>query len=331
MKEQTEKAGAPVTVIALGGHAISRIGDEPSVAAQFERMRGTVEYLMPVIASHTRRLVITHGNGPQVGNIMLRSDLAAESGELPPLPLHAAVADTQGAMGYMIQQCLSNALWESGMHIPVVTVVTQVIVDESDDAFDHPSKPIGTFYAEERLDELRSRDWILMRDPHGRGWRRVVASPEPLEIVEAPVVSMLLETGMIVIACGGGGIPVVAGEAGSLHGIDAVIDKDLASALLATTLQAAAFVVLTDVERVYLGYGTDDAEGIDLIAASALRRHQLRGQFPAGSMGPKVSAVLSFVENGGGRPIITSPEYLADALSGRAGTHVVPEPQDPAA
>ena len=165
-----------------------------------------------------------------------------------------------------------------------------------------------------------------MRDPQGRGWRRVVASPEPLEIVEAPVVRTLLQTGMIVIACGGGGIPVVAGEAGSLHGIDAVIDKDLASALLAKTLHATAFVVLTDVERVYLGHGTDDEEGIDLIDASALRRHQLQGQFPAGSMGPKVSAALSFVENGGGRAIITSPECLADALSGRAGTHVVAEP-----
>ena len=327
MKEPSQ-LDAPVTVIALGGHAISRMGDEPSVGAQFKRMRGTVEHLMPVIASHSRRLVITHGNGPQVGNIMLRSDLAAEAGELPPLPLHAAVADTQGAMGYMIQQCLSNALWESGMHLPVVTVVTQVIVDETDEAFDSPTKPIGVFYEDARLDELRDRGWSLLRDPQGRGWRRVVASPQPLEIVEAPVVRMLLETGMIVIACGGGGIPVVADEAGSLRGVDAVIDKDLASALLATTLGADAFVVLTDVERVYLGYGTDDAKGIGTIAASALRSHHQRGQFPAGSMGPKVVAALSFVESGGGRAIITSPECLADALEGRAGTHVVAERQD---
>jgi carbamate kinase len=266
-----------------------------------------------------------------VGNIMLRSDLAAESGELPPLPLHAAVADTQGAMGYMIQQCLSNALWESGMQVPVVTVVTQVIVDENDDAFSQPTKPIGAFYAEDRLDELRKRDWVLMQDPQGRGWRRVVASPEPLEIVEAPVVRTLLQTGMIVIACGGGGIPVVAGEAGSLLGVDAVIDKDLASALLAKSLHAAVFVVLTDVERVCLDYGTDHEEGIDVISTSALRRHHRRGQFPAGSMGPKVAAALSFVESEGGRSIITSPECLADALSGRAGTHVVSNPQDHAA
>src|SRR5918992_987445 len=219
-------SAAPALVIALGGNAISRADDEPSVAAQFGRTRATAELLLPIIESGRYRLVITHGNGPQVGNILLRADLAAEEGVLPPLPIDAAVADTQGAMGYMIQQCLSNALWESGIRIPVVTVVTQVIVDENDEAFINPTKPVGRYYRAEEAERLiGEHGWVMREDPQGRGWRRVVPSPQPREIVEQDIVRELLDSGVIVIACGGGGVPVVAGAGGGPLRVGAGPDK----------------------------------------------------------------------------------------------------------
>ena len=313
---------APVLVIALGGNAITRAADEPSVAAQFSRTRTTMEELTPVVASGDWRTVITHGNGPQVGNILLRSDLAAEAGELPRLPIDSAVADTQGAMGYMIGQCLSNALWESGLQAPVATVVTQVIVDEDDPAFLEPSKPVGRFYPDDQVEELRRHGWTLREDPQGRGWRRVVPSPAPLEVVEEPIIRALLDTGVIVIGCGGGGVPVRADDSGALAGVEAVVDKDLASSLLASQLGASALAILTDVERVYLHYGEPDERPLDDIDVASLRRLLRDGHFPSGSMGPKVEAVIGFVERGGDHAIITSPERLADALDGRAGTRV---------
>jgi carbamate kinase len=315
---------APILVLALGGNAITRPGDEPSVGAQFRRTRETVEHIVPVVASGRWRLAITHGNGPQVGNVLLRSDLAAEAGALPRLPLDTAVADTQAGMGYMIQQCLANALWESGLQSPVATVVTQVVVDEDDPAFERPSKPVGSFYPAERRSELERHGWVLATDPQGRGLRRVVPSPEPLEIVEQPVIAELLGAGVIVIGCGGGGIPVVAHEAGSLRGTDAVIDKDLASSLLASGLKASTFAVLTDVDRVFLSYGKRDESALGTVDPETLRRLAAEGHFPSGSMGPKVEAVARFIERGGARAIITSAEALEDALAGRAGTVVVP-------
>jgi carbamate kinase len=314
----------PVLVIALGGNAITRPGDEPSVAAQFARTRTTVEDLMPVVAAGRWRLVITHGNGPQVGSILLRSDLAAEAGELPRLPLDIAVADTQGGMGYMIQQCLASALWESGIQSPVATVITQVIVDDDDPAWDHPAKPIGRFYPAERVEELQRHGWIMKEDPQGRGWRRVVASPRPVEIVEEPVIRRLLSDGTMVVACGGGGIPVRADEAGSLTGADAVVDKDLASSLLATAVAASTLAILTEVDRVYLDYGRPTQRPLDAVDVAALKHFAAEGHFPPGSMGPKIEAVIGFVERGGARAIITSPERLDDALAGNAGTHVTP-------
>jgi len=316
-------ARKPVLLVALGGNAISRSGDEPSVAAQFGRTRETADTLLPIIESGRYRLVITHGNGPQVGNILLRADLAAEEGVLPPLPIDAAVADTQGAMGYMIQQCLSNALWESGIRIPVVTVVTQVIVDENDGAFANPTKPIGRYYRAGEADRLMDEHgWAMREDPQGRGWRRVVASPQPREIVEQDIVRELLDSGVIVIACGGGGVPVVAGAGGSLHGVDAVIDKDLASSLLATHIDAETFAIATEVERVYLNYGKPDQTEMKEVDVDRLRTYQRQGQFPAGSMGPKIEAVIGFLERGGPRAIITSPEALQRSLEGHAGTHI---------
>ena len=320
---------APILVIALGGNAISRPGDEPSVAAQFRRTRATMGYLLPVIASGAYRLVITHGNGPQVGNILQRSDLAAEAGVLPRIPIDAAVADTQGAMGYMIQQCLSNALWESGIRVPVVTVVTQVLVDDDDPAFKSPTKPIGRFYEEKHVPELERHGWVMKKDR--KGYRRVVPSPEPREIVEEEIVRELLAEGVIVISCGGGGVPVVAGEGGSLRGVEAVIDKDLASSLLATGVGADVFMILTEVDRVALNFGTPEESPLDRADAGEMVEFARRGHFPEGSMGPKIDAVVMFLKKGGERAIITSPERLVEALDGKAGTHVVPEARAEAA
>jgi carbamate kinase len=315
----------PILVVALGGNAITRPDDEPSVPAQFERTRETAELLVPIVESGRYRLVITHGNGPQVGNILLRADLATEAGVLPPLPIDAAVADTQGAMGYMIQQCLSNALWESGIRIPVVTVVTQVIVDEDDPRFEDPTKPIGRFYPGEQAQELRREySWTMKQDSSSGKWRRVVPSPQPKEIVEEEIVKELLDEGVIVIACGGGGVPVVAGEGGSLAGVEAVIDKDLASGLLASHIGADTFAIATEVERVSLDFMGPNERPLDEVDVTTLQQYIDEGHFPPGSMGPKVQAVIGYLERGGSRAIITSPDALERALDGRAGTHIVP-------
>ena len=311
----------PILVVALGGNAITRPGDEQSVGAQFRRTRETVDHLLPIIESGLYRLVITHGNGPQIGNILLRSDIATEAGELPPLPIDSAVADTQGAMGYMIQQCLSNALWESGIRLPVATIVTQVLVDEEDPAFQKPTEQIGRTYPSDQLAGLMRHGWVMTQQEGG--WRRGVASPVPTEIVEEDIIEAVLGQGVIVIACGGGGVPVIAAEGGSLRGIEAVIDKDLATALLATNIGAHTLAILTGVDNVALNYGASEQSALDEVDVEDLRRYAAEGQFPAGSMGPKIDAVIGFVERGGQRAIITSEKLLADALEGRAGTQVV--------
>ncbi|MEO8323574.1 MAG: carbamate kinase [Actinomycetota bacterium] len=314
-------AQKPILVVALGGTAITRPEDGPSVKSQFERTRETVETLLPIVASGAYRIVLTHGNGPQVGSILLRSDIAAEAGVLPRLPIDSAVADTQGAMGYMIQQCFSNALWESGIRLPVVTVVTQVLVDDEDPAFQNPTKPIGRFYSAEEVEKLKGHGWVMTEQKGG--WRRVVPSPIPSEIIEEDVIRELLDAGVIVIACGGGGVPVVAAEGGSLRGVEAVIDKDLATSLLATHIGAQTLAILTAVDNVSLNYGTGDEVALDEVDVDDLRLFASEGQFPAGSMGPKIDAVVGFVERGGPQAIITSAEKLAEALEGKAGTHIV--------
>lgn len=314
---------AQILVVALGGNAITRTGDEPSVGAQFKRTRETAELLVPIVASGTYRLVVTHGNGPQVGNILLRSDIAEEAGALPRLPIDSAVADTQGAMGYMIQQCLANALWESGIRIPVVTIVTQVIVDEDDPAFADPSKPVGRYYPDDAAERARrDHGWVMKRDPQGRGWRRVVPSPAPREIVEQDAISELLDEGVIVIACGGGGIPVIAGSGGSLQGVDAVIDKDLASSLLANNVGADTFAIATEVDNVYVNYGKPEQIALTTVDVDELAAYSQQGHFAPGSMRPKVDAVIGYLERGGQRAIVTSPESLEEALRGRLGTQV---------
>ncbi|HEX2195760.1 MAG TPA: carbamate kinase [Actinomycetota bacterium] len=313
-----------VLVVALGGNALQRPEDDDSVAGDFTRTRETARHLRPLVASGEWRVVVTHGNGPQVGNHLLRSELGHAHGDTPLLPLDVCVADTQGGMGYMIQQSLANELGGAGVPAVVASLVTQVLVDASDPAFERPSKPVGEMVPAESVAQLQARGWTLVEDRRRGAWRRVVASPEPVEIVEAEAVRSLVDAGATVVAGGGGGVPVVQREDGSLEGVPAVVDKDLASALLAADLRAAGLVILTDVERVCLGFGTPGERPIDRMDVRAARRYLDEGEFPPGSMGPKVEAVCRFVESSGGTGVITSIERCEDGVYGRGGTLIVP-------
>jgi carbamate kinase len=291
------------TVIALGGNALIGPGERGTTAEQLANLRDTARALEPVLSGG--QVVITHGNGPQVGNELLRQERAAD--EAPPLPLWLTVAQTQAEIG---------ALIEAAFAAPIACILTHVRVDPEDRAFSRPTKPVGPFYSEERARELEAeRGWQVVGDS-GRGWRRVVPSPAPLEIVEIDAIAALLERGTIVVACGGGGIPVD----GDMRGVDAVIDKDRASALLASELRAERLVILTAVPAVYQRFGTPEEEELRELSAAGAER--LLRDLPEGSMRPKVQATAEFVRATGGEALITSAEALADALEGRGGTHI---------
>jgi carbamate kinase len=300
------------TVIALGGNALIRPGERGTAAEQRANLRTTCEALRPLLGDGD--LVVTHGNGPQVGNELVRQERAAD--EVPPLPLYLAVAQTQAEIGALIESELA-AVAER----PVVCVLTHVRVDEDDPAFGHPTKPVGPFYSEEQARTLEAdRGWTVAHEA-GRGWRRVVPSPEPLEIVELAAVRTLVATGSIAVACGGGGIPV-SSRNGRLSGLDAVIDKDRASSVLAIALGAERLVILTDVDAVSRGWGTDAQEELrelDVRAAEALLP-----ELAAGSMGPKLEAALAFAHTTGHDVLITSAGSLDETLAGRAGTRIRP-------
>ena len=300
------------TVIALGGNALIRPGERGTAAEQRANLRATCAALRPLLADG--ELVVTHGNGPQVGNELVRQERAAD--EVPPLPLYLAVAQTQAEIGALIESELAAVADR-----PVVCVLTHVSVDEDDPAFERPTKPVGPFYAEEQARALESeRGWTVAHDA-GRGWRRVVPSPEPLEIVELEAVRTLLAAGTIAIACGGGGIPV-SSRNGRLSGLDAVIDKDRASSVLAIALGAKRLVILTDVDAVSRGWGTPAQEDVrDLDAAGA---EALLPELATGSMRPKLEASLAFARATGHEALITSAASLGEALAGRAGTRVRP-------
>jgi carbamate kinase len=292
------------TVVALGGNSLVGRGERGTAAEQLANLRATARALEPVLAGDDG-IVITHGNGPQVGNELLRQERAAE--EAPQLPLWLAVAQTQAEIG---------ALIEASFPPPVACVLTHVRVDPDDAAFSRPTKPIGPFYAEERGRELeRDRGWAVVHDS-GRGWRRVVPSPEPLEVVELDSIRALLERGKTVVACGGGGIPVDD----EMRGVDAVIDKDRASALLATALGAERLLILTAVPAVYAHFATPEQEELRKLSIAGAKR--LLRDLPEGSMRPKVEAAAAFVQATGGEALITSADALADALAGRAGTRL---------
>ena len=309
-------------VVALGGNAMQEPDGEDSVEADFARTAVTADRIAE-LAVDGWRLVVTHGNGPQVGNHLLRSELGREHGGLPLLPLEVCVADTQGGMGYMLQQCLSNALHRLDVPAVVAALVTQVLVDPADPAFDAPSKPVGEMIPAERVDALQTQGWTLAEDPHRGGFRRVVASPHPHEVIEAAAIAALVRDGVVVVAGGGGGIPVTQGEDGSLRGVPAVIDKDLASALLAVDVGADALLVLTNVDSVMLDYDAPAERPIAEMSVAEAKEHLAAGQFGTGSMAPKVEAVYRFVQATGKPGIITSVERAADALAGSAGTRIV--------
>jgi len=262
------------------------------------------------------QVVITHGNGPQVGAILLQQKMTKDL--VPPMPLHVCVSLTQGQIGYMIQNCLVNELKKNGIKREVATVITQVVVNADDEAFKNPTKPVGPVYSEEEAKEMEK---CYQMGKYENGYRILVPSPKPISIVESAIIKKLIEDGTIVIAAGGGGIPVVE-EGGVLRGVDAVIDKDLASEKLASQINADDFLILTDVDEVYLNYGAPNARKIEDINVEEIERYYEEGQFPPGSMGPKVEAAIKFVRNGGRETIITSIERAWDALNGMAGTHI---------
>jgi carbamate kinase len=315
--------GTGVLVVALGGNAIQDPEGEDSVEADFRKTAETAEHLARLVQGG-RRIVVTHGNGPQVGNHLLRSELGHINGGLPLLPLDVCVADTQGGMGYVIQQCLDNALHAAEIPAVVTCLITQVLVDAEDPAFENPSKPIGEVIPDERAELLREQGWALASHRQGKGWRRVVASPEPREILEAAAIKAMVADGVIVIAAGGGGVPVVLDEEGSLRGIAAVVDKDLASSLLAVDLQADGLLILTSVERVALNYDTKDQRDLDRLTVAEARAYLDEGEFPPGTMGPKIRALCRFVEQTGKPGWITSIASCEAALAGAAGTRIEP-------
>jgi len=312
----------PIAVIAVGGNALSRAGERGTFADQQRNAATTCEGIVDVLNAGYR-VVVTHGNGPQVGEALLRGELAEP--ELPALALDVCDAETQGLIGYLLQQTLTNVLAARGRRQTVVSVVTQVVVDARDAAFRNPTKPIGPFYrVEEALERRQQLGWAMVEDS-GRGWRRVVASPLPREIVELHAIRACLGTGAVVIAAGGGGIPVVRRH-GRLEGVEAVIDKDRASALLAERLHADLLLFSTGVERVALHFSRPDEISLDRMSWEEARQHLQEGEFPPGSMGPKIEAALEFLQGGGHRAIITSPERIAAALRGEAGTEVLAPP-----
>jgi carbamate kinase len=309
-----------VAVVAIGGNSLIKDSGHQTVPDQYVAAHDTTEHILSMIKDGWS-VVITHGNGPQVGFILRRSELAAQ--ELHEVPLDVCGADTQGAIGYALQQNLQNALSQAGMDRTVATVITQVEVAGDDPAFARPSKPIGSFMDEEQAEHRRQQGWDLIEDAN-RGYRRVVASPKPLRIVELPVIRNLLDWGAIVIAVGGGGIPVVAAETGELHGVAAVIDKDLASALLANALSADLLLISTAVEQVALNFGTPEQRWVDRLTLSEAKRYLAEGgHFGSGSMGPKIQAVINYLEHGGREALITSPASIEQALAGITGTRIV--------
>lgn len=308
-----------LVVIALGGNAIIRSGQKGTISEQFENTRKSLEGVVMCIKKGYD-VVLTHGNGPQVGDALIRAEMA--SNVVPVNPLGICVAETEGTMGYMLQQSLMNALRKAKQENPVVALVTQVLVDQADDAFDNPTKPIGPSYDEwEAIKFTNERGWKLTENSNGK-YRRVVASPVPLEIIDADVIKHLVDIGMVVIAAGGGGIPVKKDKNGNIEGVDAVIDKDFASAILAREVEASTLLMATAVEGVYLNYNTPGQELLnDLNAEDALRYLEV-GHFPPGSMGPKVEAALSFLEEGGETVIICSVDNITKALQGKSGTRI---------
>jgi carbamate kinase len=307
-------------VIAIGGNSLIKDDEHRSVADQYAAVVETARHIADLVEGGFR-VIITHGNGPQVGFILMRSEYSR--GILHEVPLDSIGADTQGAIGYQIQQAMQNEFRRRNRKQAVATIVTQTLVDKNDPAFQKPSKPIGQFYKkEEAEDRMRVEKWMMVEDA-GRGWRRVVPSPKPIRIIEADVIRHMVDAGYVVIAAGGGGIPVIQDEKGNLHGTAAVIDKDLASAVLAKEIGADLLVISTAVEKVCLNFGKSNQRTLDRMTIAEAKQYLGEDHFKPGSMLPKVQACIRFIEEGGSEALITCPEALAAALAGKSGTRVV--------
>lgn len=316
---RVHRAKEPMKItIALGGNAILRRGDGGSAEEQVTHLRSTAKEIVHLIEEGDR-ILLTHGNGPQVGDLLVQNEAARRL--VPQMPLDVCGAESQGMIGYMLQQSLEGELGVKGIDMPVVTVLTQVLVDASDPAFMKPTKPVGPFYTARQSRRLEANGWSMIEDS-GRGYRRVVPSPAPREIVEGRTISRLFKGGALVIAAGGGGIPVVRDRMGRIRGVEAVLDKDRTAALLASTMGTRVLLTLTDVDGVYLDYNAPHRRRLETLNVQMCERYLREGQFPPGSMGPKVESAVSFLKAGGERAIIASLEEAEGALAGKSGTTI---------
>lgn len=313
-----------LAVLAIGGNSLIKDKQHETVEDQYKAVCETAKHIAGMVEQGLD-IVVTHGNGPQVGFILRRAEIAHEAAGIHLVPLANCGADTQGAIGYQIQQALDNEFLRRKINKKAATVVTQVVVDKNDDAFKHPSKPIGTFYTKEQAEKLSKEhpDWVIINDA-GRGYRRVVPSPMPIDIVEQDAIKKLVDGGFTVVGVGGGGIPVIRNDKGELEGIAAVIDKDNASSLLAINIKADLFIISTAVEKVYLNYNKPNQKAIDRMSVSEAKKYIEEGHFAKGSMLPKIQAIVRFLEAGGKEAIVTNPESLEKALKGETGTHIYP-------
>ncbi len=310
-------------VLAVGGNSLISAGQKGFIHEQRAAAHETCTHLAEMVAMG-HQLVVAHGNGPQVGNILLRAAAGEELHHIPQMPMDVCVADSQGGIGYMLQQSLENILYAKGIKRQVATIITQVAVDPADPAFKNPTKPVGQFFTKEQADKKKAEnpDWTIIEDA-GRGYRRVVPSPQPQRIIERKVIEQLVDAGVIVIAVGGGGVPVIVKPDGMLEGTAAVIDKDNAACVLAANLKADYFIISTDVPQVYINYKKPDQLALGKLTLTQAKEYLAAGHFAKGSMEPKVRACVRFVENGGEQAIITNPASLCKALAGETGTHIV--------
>lgn len=307
-------------VVAIGGNAIIKEGQKGTITEQFENVMSSVDAIIDLI-EEGYEVVLTHGNGPHVGNSLIKGD--ACKNQVPDYPMDAYGAETQGLLGYIIKQSFANRLKERGLNKNVAAIVTQVLVDENDPGFNHPTKPVGPFFTKEEADTLEREKAYVMVEDSGRGYRRVVASPKPIEIMEKDMIKLLSRENYIVIAAGGGGIPVIQ-KNNQLIGVEAVIDKDYASALLAKEIEADLLVILTGVAQVAINFGKDNQESLSQMTYKEAEKHMSDGQFPKGSMGPKIDAAMEYVKSGRGEALITSIDQLKEAVQGQTGTRIIP-------
>jgi carbamate kinase len=307
-------------LVSLGGNAILKHGQKGTAEEQAVNVQNTAKHLVALLR-RGERIALTHGNGPQVGNILLQNEIAKLT--LPPMPLDVCGAESQGMIGYMLQRALRSELESGGPKLAVVTIVSQTLVDAADPAFRNPTKPVGPFYSANEAKQLReSKGWYVVNDS-GRGYRRVVPSPIPLDILEKETIIRLFETGTVVISVGGGGVPVIREKNGTIRGVEAVLDKDRTAALLAKTLGVETLLVLTDVEKVFVNYGKPDQRALDRVTVQECKKYLSEGQFPEGSMGPKIESAVSFLSGSPGRRVvIASLEMAEEALKGTAGTTI---------